>query len=112
MRILANENFPLDAVVSLRAESHDVLWVHTESPGISDLEVLNQARRDDRVLVTFEKDFGELAFHFATPSDNWNIFFVRQRHRLHNSQGLSAVCSSPVMIGVAILPSLKTSVFG
>lgn len=67
MRILANENFPLDAVVSLRGDGHDVLWVRSESPGISDLEVLDRARRDDRLLVTFDKDFGELAFHSQLP---------------------------------------------
>lgn len=62
MRILANENFPLDAVVSLRAEGHDVWWVRSEAPGMSDREVLAQAKLEDRLLVTFDKDFGELAF--------------------------------------------------
>ena len=67
MRILANENFPLDAVTSLRADGHDVWWVRTEAPGISDVEVLDLARRDDRLIITFDKDFGELAFHAHLP---------------------------------------------
>jgi len=67
MRILANENFPLDAVVSLRTDGHDVWWVRTEAPGISDAEVLDLARRDNRLIVTFDKDFGELAFHAHLP---------------------------------------------
>lgn len=67
MRILANENFPLDAVVSLRAEGHDVWWVRSEAPGMSDREVLARARQEDRLLVTFDKDFGELAFKSQLP---------------------------------------------
>jgi predicted nuclease of predicted toxin-antitoxin system len=62
MRFLANENFPLDAVEALRHQGHDVVWIRTESPGISDPEVLSRAQTEDRILLTFDKDFGELAF--------------------------------------------------
>src|SRR5882762_3701588 len=65
MRILANENFPLAAVNALRQDGHDVLWVRTESPGISDRDVLSRAQLDARVVVTFDKDFGELAFRYG-----------------------------------------------
>ncbi len=63
MRILANENFPGDAVAALRERGHDVAWVRTDSPGISDREVAERAIAEERVLITFDKDFGELAFH-------------------------------------------------
>lgn len=62
MRFLANENFPLVAVEVLRQQGHDVVWIRTESPGISDPEVLSRAQAEDRILLTFDKDFGELAF--------------------------------------------------
>ena len=75
MRILANENLPLDAVVSLQADGHDVWWVRTEAPGISDVEVLDLARRDNRLIVTFDKDFGELAFHAHLPVTSGVILF-------------------------------------
>ena len=61
MHILADENFPGDAVTALREHGHDVLWVRTETPGISDREVLARAQAEDRVVITFDKDFGELA---------------------------------------------------
>ena len=61
MRLLANENFPLRAVEALRLAGEDVVWVRTESPGISDHDVLARAVSEDRVLITFDKDFGELA---------------------------------------------------
>lgn len=44
MRFLADENFPLDAVEALRQKGHDVAWIRTESPGISDPEVLRCAQ--------------------------------------------------------------------
>jgi len=33
MRLLTNENFPLDAVEALRSAGHDVAWVRTDAPG-------------------------------------------------------------------------------
>jgi hypothetical protein len=40
MRFLANENFPFDAIIALRQANHDVRWIRTDFPGISDPEVL------------------------------------------------------------------------
>jgi hypothetical protein len=62
MRFLANENFPGDAVTALQSAGHDVVWVRTAAPGTKDENVLAWAVRDDRVLLTFDKDFGELAW--------------------------------------------------
>lgn len=62
MKILANENFPGSAVEALRQHGHDVAWVRTDSPGIADPEVMARAAAETRLLVTFDKDFGELAF--------------------------------------------------
>lgn len=62
MRILANENFPGDAVEALRRQGHDVAWVRTDAPGSDDRQVLERGVSEDRLLVTFDKDFGYLAF--------------------------------------------------
>jgi predicted nuclease of predicted toxin-antitoxin system len=75
MNILANENFPQDAVVALRERGHDVNWVRTDAPGSSDDEVLARAQAEDRVLVTFDKDFGELAFRVRLPASSGIILF-------------------------------------
>jgi hypothetical protein len=61
MRFLANENFPGAAVAELRAAGHDVIWVRTAAPGMRDPDVLGWAARELRILLTFDKDFGELA---------------------------------------------------
>jgi predicted nuclease of predicted toxin-antitoxin system len=75
MRILANEIFPADAVSALRDHGHDVAWIRTDSPGISDTEVLDRAQRENRILLTFDKDFGELAFRLELPSLSGIILF-------------------------------------
>lgn len=77
MRILANENFPLEAVEALRNEGHDVMWVRSECPGISDKEVIARAQHENRILITFDKDFGELAFRSGLyPSGGVILFRV------------------------------------
>jgi predicted nuclease of predicted toxin-antitoxin system len=68
MRFLANENFPGAAVEVLQAAGHDIVWVRTTAPGLSDPDVLAWAARDDRILLTFDKDFGELARASALPT--------------------------------------------
>jgi predicted nuclease of predicted toxin-antitoxin system len=75
VRILANENFPRGAVEALRRAGHDVVWIRTESPGISDEEVLARAVSEQRVLVTFDKDFGELAYRAGLPSGCGVVLF-------------------------------------
>jgi len=68
MRFLANENFPGEAVTALQAAGHDVSWVRALAPGINDQDVLAWAVRECRVLLTFDKDFGELAWSCGLPT--------------------------------------------
>jgi len=75
MQFLANENFPLDAVEVLRKAGHKVAWVRTDAPGLADPEVLAWAMRDCRILLTFDKDFGDLAFHAGLPADCGIVLF-------------------------------------
>ena len=56
---------PGPAVAALRQHGHDVVWMHEEAPGTPDAQVLARARADRRVVATFDKDFGELAFRLG-----------------------------------------------
>lgn len=75
MRLLANENFPGEAVEALRNSAHDVVWVRTTAPGSADETVLAQAQAENRILLTFDKDFGELAFRSKLPASSGVILF-------------------------------------
>lgn len=61
VRFLCDENIPGALVRALTARGRDVLWVAASSPGITDIAVLALAREQDRILITADKDFGELA---------------------------------------------------
>lgn len=67
MRFLADENFPGAAVEVLQGAGHDVVWVRTDAPGSTDSDVLAWMMREERILLTFDKDFGELARSASLP---------------------------------------------
>lgn len=75
MRFLANENFPGVAVKALADAGHDVAWVTTAAPGMTDDEVLAWAMSEARILLTFDKDFGELARSAGLPDSCGVIVF-------------------------------------
>ena len=73
--MLANENVARAAVVALRGRGHDVAWVREDSPGAPDEQVLERAVRERRVLLAFDKDFGELAFGRRLASESGVVLF-------------------------------------
>ena len=75
MRFLANENFPGDAVAVLTSAGHDIVWVRTAAPGSKDEDILAWAVREHRVLLTFDRDFGELAWRVGLPASSGIMLF-------------------------------------
>ena len=67
MRFLAKENLPGAVVAAITAAGLDITWIRTVAPGASDPEVLARAVREQRILLTFDKDFGELAGRSPLP---------------------------------------------
>ncbi|QJR36517.1 DUF5615 family PIN-like protein [Gemmatimonas groenlandica] len=55
MRLLADENVPLPSIFALRTAGMDVAAATEDAPGASDREVLARARREGRVLLTFDQ---------------------------------------------------------
>jgi predicted nuclease of predicted toxin-antitoxin system len=76
MRFLADENFPGAAVTASRAAGHDVVWVRIAAPGATDADVFGRAVREQRILLTFDKDFGELAWR-SQPTRVCGIVLIR-----------------------------------
>ena len=68
MRFLANENFPLQSLRILRQADQKVASVTEDSPGIEDAEVLARAADEQRVILTFDRDYGELIRHLRKQS--------------------------------------------
>lgn len=62
MNILADESVDGPIVARLRSDGHNVQYGAELDPGIPDEQVLGLARLDNTLLLTADKDFGELIF--------------------------------------------------
>lgn len=62
MKVVADESVDGPVVTRLREDGHEVDYVAEMEPGISDDRVLSHANLRRAVLVTTDKDFGELVF--------------------------------------------------
>ena len=62
MKIVADESIDKQIVDRLRSGGHDVVFIAELDPGIEDEAVLLRSRESNSVLLTADKDFGELVF--------------------------------------------------
>ena len=75
MRFLANENFPSASVHQIRAAGHDIAAIAEDSPGAKDSMVLSRAAQEERIVLTFDRDYGELIFRHKSLSPLGVIYF-------------------------------------
>jgi len=75
MRFLADENFPRPALEALRKAGWDVGSIAEQCPGAPDEDVATLCAAQDRILLTFDKDFGELVFRRGLPSGSGVVLF-------------------------------------
>jgi predicted nuclease of predicted toxin-antitoxin system len=76
MRIVVNENVSASVIRELRSRGHDVLAAKEGMPGTNDESILARAQAENRLVVTHDKDFGELAFRFGLPA-NCGVLLIR-----------------------------------
>jgi len=75
MRFLADENFPRPALEALRKAGWEVFSITEECPGISDEEVAALCADQQGILLTFDKDFGELVFRRGLSAGSGFVLF-------------------------------------
>ena len=68
MMFLADECCDEGLVNALRADGHDVLYVLAAMRGATDDVILDRAYSEDRILLTEDKDFGELVYRLGRPA--------------------------------------------
>ena len=66
MKVLADENCEREMVDDLRMAGHDVTSILDISPSIDDVRVFELAKREGRILLTNDRDFGVIAEHSST----------------------------------------------
>jgi predicted nuclease of predicted toxin-antitoxin system len=69
VRILANENIAGVVVQTLRAQGHDVLFAKESMRGEKDPAILQRAQAERRIVLTCDRDFGELAVRRGIPAE-------------------------------------------
>ncbi len=88
MKFLADENLEKSIVEALRAEGHDVLYMAETDSGVPDDFVLGSAHQRKAILVTDDKDFGEMVFRQR--KDSAGVLLVRL-------EGLSAQTKADIV---------------
>ncbi len=68
MNFLADENVEQPIIDALRSAGHDVVSVSEIAPGAHDDEVLRRANAESRILITNDRDFGELVYRESRAS--------------------------------------------
>lgn len=62
MRLVADEGVDRQIVERLRQDGYDVVYIAELDPGVDDKLVLQAASDSGSLLITADKDFGELVF--------------------------------------------------
>jgi predicted nuclease of predicted toxin-antitoxin system len=62
VRWLVDECIDAGTVAHLRAAGRDVMYMAEIAPMVSDVEVMMRAQAEGRILLTEDKDFGDLVF--------------------------------------------------
>lgn len=62
MKFLVNENIGSRLVKFLRSRGYDVISVQEKFQGKKDAFILKKTRLAGRIVITYDKDFGELVF--------------------------------------------------
>ena len=75
MRFLVNENVTGTVIQDLRQRGHNVLSVKESMRSEADDAILARAQTEERIVVTHDKDFGELAFRAQLPASCGVILF-------------------------------------
>jgi len=75
MRFLANENVTTTVIQEMRQRGHDVLSAKESMRSEQDDVILARAQTEQRIVLTHDKDFGELAFRSQLPASCGIILF-------------------------------------
>lgn len=117
LRFLADESCDFAVVRALRSAGYDVLAVAEDARGATDERVIALALAERRILLTEDKDFGQLVF--ASAKATGGVIFIRfpanQRAKLagrivdlvkRDGEKLRAafVVVQPTRIRISVLP--------
>ena len=65
MKWLADENFPFPSFNLLQSQGFDIKHIGIDNPSVEDHGVIGVAIEQNRIILTFDSDFGELVFRYG-----------------------------------------------
>lgn len=77
MRFLVDESVSGDVASYLRSTGHDVIYIAESAAGTLDEDILAQAVKESRILITNDKDFGDLVFRSGQPHHGVMLFRLK-----------------------------------
>lgn len=89
--LVADENVPRPVLDRLRADGWDVDAITDLAPGSPDEQVLARANLERKVLLTQDRDFGELAFSSKLPVAGIVLFELERLSLASQADRLSTV---------------------
>lgn len=92
MNFLSDESVDRQIIDRLRQDGHSVLYVVEMEPGISDDKVLDLANKEAALLLTSDKDFGEMVFRQGR--SNQGVVLIRMAGLSQESK--SAIVASAI----------------
>jgi predicted nuclease of predicted toxin-antitoxin system len=81
VRFLADESCDFGIVQALRRAGHDILDVREVAPGAPDADIMTLALQEERILLTEDKDFGQLVYAAGQRSHGVVLFRVPIKSR-------------------------------
>jgi predicted nuclease of predicted toxin-antitoxin system len=89
MNFVADESCAMPVIHALREAGHDVVAISEVAKGATDDQVLGQALDAKRVLITEDRDFGELVY--ARGRSSAGVILVRFHSRARRAKVASVV---------------------
>lgn len=81
--LLANENFPYKSIYYLKEKGYDVLSIGMDNPSILDSEIMAIAINEERMIMTFDRDYGELIFRHNYRPEQGVIYLRLDNYQPH-----------------------------
>jgi predicted nuclease of predicted toxin-antitoxin system len=100
LRILADENVHAGVVAGLRERGHEVEALAETAPGTADDAILVRADIGSWVLLTYDRDFGELIFNRGMPCPAGIVYSRLERPKSEALlKRLDALIAAGVILG-------------
>ena len=77
LKFLADVNIEKLIVDELKTLGYDTIWIADENPYLDDMNIFKIAQKENRILLTNDKDFGEIVFRQKLISSGIVLFRIK-----------------------------------